>query len=235
MMKFVISSVAVLAGVLGAQAATAGGYTPAVVETTVVEPIAEVAPAGDWQGAYGGLTLGYAFNGDDRVGLREGGSFLDRNVGNSKLTGITGGLRVGYRWQRNKWVVGPELSIEGGNVDDSFTIDGTNVDVESKVKNKATLRVKTGYEVQPNMLAYGIFGVSRGSFEYSVGDLNETYKDTGYVFGLGVERKVTERMSVTGEIEHNAFRGETIEFDNGVTTKATPRHTNVKLGLNFKF
>lgn len=235
-MKSVISSVAVLAGFLGATAANAGGYTPAVVDPVVVEPVTEVAPVGEWQGAYGGVTLGYAFGGDDRFGLQDGnGNLVQDDLGNTEISGVNGGLRVGYRWQRNKWVVGPELSVEGGSVKDSFTVDGTDTEVESKLKNRVALVLKTGYEVQPNTLAYGIAGVSRGSFDVDYGDLSESYNTNGYVFGVGVERKINERMSVTGEIEHNALKGKTVEFDNGLSTRATPEYTNVKLGLNFKF
>lgn len=238
-MKLVISSVAVAFGLLGAQAASAGGYTPAVVEPQV-DAVVVTTPVtvGDWQGAYGGVTLGYGFNGDDRFGLKQDGENLGNNLGKLEVKGANAGLRVGYRWQRNKWVVGPELSFEGGNVKDDFDLvtDGTTANVESKLRNKVALAVKAGYEVNPNTLVFGTAGVTRGSFDYSLGSAKEKYNSTGYVLGLGVERKVTERMSVTGEVEHNGFKSEDVEFNNsGVTTEATPEFTNVKLGLNFKF
>ena len=233
-MKTVLSSLAVVAA-FGATAANAGGYTPAVVEPVPVAPVAEVAPVGDWQGAYGGATLGYGFRGDDRVGYWTGGTLVDENLGNTELHGLNAGLRVGYRWQRNKWVFGPELSVEGGNVKDSFD-NATYGEVESKLKNQVALKMKTGYEVQPNMLVFGTAGVSRGSFDYKIGNLSESYTANGYVFGLGVERKINERMSVTGELERNYYKRETVKFGNtGVSTEATPAFTNVKLGLNFKF
>ena len=233
-MKYAFSSLAVVAA-FGATTAHAGGYTPAIVEPVPAAPVVEVAQAGDWQGAYGGVSLGYAFRGDDKVGYWTNGTLVDENIGKAELHGLNGGLRVGYRWQRNKWVFGPELSVEGGNVKDSFN-NATFGEVESKLKNQVALKMKTGYEVQPNMIVFGTAGVSRGSFDYKIGNLSESYTANGYVFGLGVERKVNDRMSVTGEVERNYFKRETVKFGNtGISTEASPAFTNVKLGLNFKF
>ncbi|AXC51099.1 porin family protein [Paracoccus suum] len=230
-----ISSLALAAaGLVGAQAANAGGYTPAVVEPPVtVAPVVETQ-VGNWQGAYVGATLGYATGEKDRIGLTENGQLIDPEIGDTKIRGVNGGVHVGYRWQRDRWVFGPELSFEGGSVDDSFTT-ASGVKVESKLKSKAALKLKTGYEVQPNMLVYGIAGVANGKYEYKYGDYNDDYTANGYVFGIGVERQINERMSVIGEIERNQFDKEKVELVPGITTTASPSYTNVKVGLNFKF
>lgn len=231
-MKFGLLSSAAL--VLSAAAASAGGYTTApdvVVEPVAVAPI--VAP-GNWQGAYGGVSLGYAFGGDDEFGLDEddGGPVPSR--GDIELNGINGGLHIGYRWQRDRLVFGPELSVTGGNIEDSFD-DPLLGEVGNKVNHVAALKLKTGFEVQPNMLVYGVAGIARGDFTYTVADEDFDYEANGYVFGLGVERMITDRMSVTGEIERNQFDKEEVELGGGVFTNASPSFNNVKLGLNFKF
>lgn len=226
--------------VLGAFAANAGGYTPPVVETGVVAPVFETAPVGDWAGGYAGLTLGYAFGGEDDVGVNSVGG-LGGTPDELKLNGVNGGVHVGYRWQRDRWVFGPELGYEGGSVEDSFSTDG--YDAESKVKNVLALRMKTGYEVSPGMLVYGIAGVARAKVDYSVEgtggagtiDLNDSYSKTGYIVGLGAEKKLNDRMSVTGEYEFANFGKETLEDGLGASTNATAKFHNVKLGLNFKF
>ncbi|WP_323716175.1 outer membrane protein [Paracoccus aminovorans] len=215
---------------LGAAAANAGGYTPPVVDTGVVAPITEVAPVGNWQGGYAGLTLGYAFGGDDDVGVS--GVTPD----SLEMSGANGGVRLGYRWQKDRWVFGPELGYEGGNIKDSFSTDG--YDAESKVKNVLALRMKTGYEVAPNTLVYGIAGVARGKIDYSVtgngADINDTYTKTGYIVGLGAERMINDKWSVTGEYEYANFGKEKLS-DGTNTTNATPKFHNIKLGVNFKF
>ncbi len=219
---------------LGAVAANAGGYTPPVVDAGVVAPIVESAPVGNWAGAYAGLTLGYAFGGDDDVGISTGTSTVTPDT--LELSGANAGIRLGYRWQKDRWVIGPELGFEGGSIKDSFSTDG--YDAESKIKNVLALRVKTGYEVTPNTLVYGIVGVARAKVDYSVAgngvDINDTYTKTGYIVGLGAERMINDKWSVTGEYEYANFGKENLAAG-GFDTNATPDYHNVKLGLNFKF
>lgn len=230
-MKFVLVSTAALA--LSAAAASAGGFTT-TPDPVVVEPVAPVIAPGNWQGGYGGVSLGYAFGGDDGFGLNPGdGSGIPR-LGDLETGGINGGLHVGYRWQRDRWVIGPELSVMGGNIEDDFTSAG-GLDVESKVNHVIALKLKTGYEVQPNMLVYGTAGVARGDFTYTVDDEDFDFDSNGYVFGLGVERMVSDRMSVFGEIERNQFDKEEVDLGGGFSTSASPSFNNVKVGLNFKF
>lgn len=220
--------------VLSAAAASAGGFTT-VPEPVVVEPVtpAPVA-AGNWQGAYGGVSLGYAFGGDDDFGLDANDGSDVETLGNLELGGVNGGLHLGYRWQRDRWVVGPELSITGGKIEDDFTTAG-GVDIESKVNHVAALKLKTGYEVQPNMLVYGTAGVARGDFTYTVDGEDFDYNANGFVFGLGVERMMSDRMSVFGEIERNQFDKEEVEVAPGLVSNASPSFNNVKVGVNFKF
>ena len=105
---------------------------------------------------------------------------------------------------------------------------------ESEVDSLLGIRLKTGYLVRPDTLVYGIAGWQQGDFTYSVDGEEEGYDADGYVLGLGVERKLTDRMSVTGEYEYANFGSTDIEYL-GRTTVATPEHSNVKLGLNFSF
>ena len=226
---------------VAAFAAQAGGYSAPVIETAVA-PVIEITPeVGDWQGAYGGITLGYAFRGKDRVGLAEGTGSVT-NYDTLELSGANAGIRVGYRWQKDNWVFGPELGFEGGNIKDSFDND-EGYDASSKIKNVAALRLKTGYVVRPDMLVYGIAGVARAKVDYSVegtgaqgvADIDDTYSKTGYIVGLGVEKKLTERMSVTGEYEYANFGKETLVGASGLDTEATAKYNNIKVGLNFRF
>ncbi len=220
-----------------AMTANAGGYTPPVDDGGVVVPITQ-APA-DWQGAYGGVTLGYAFAGDDDVGVRTPTGFGTPD--DLTLSGANAGLRIGYRWQRDRWVFGPELGFEGGDVSDDFSTDG--YDAKSKIKNVLALRVKTGYVMDNDMLVYGIAGIARAKVDYKTegtGDygtigVNDDYSKTGYIVGLGVEKMLNERMSLTGEYEYANFGKETRNDGAGGSTQATPDYHNLKLGLNFRF
>ncbi|PAU97591.1 outer membrane protein [Paracoccus salipaludis] len=222
-----------VAALLSVSAAHAGGFTAPVVE---IEPPLVVTPApSDWQGAYAGITLGYAFGGDDDIGVRPPGV----DIGSAELSGWNAGLRLGYRWQRDRWVVGPEIAYVGGDISDDFEFDSAPLgladsEFESEVDSLLGIRLKTGYLVRPDTLVYGIAGWQQGDFTYSVDGEEEGYDADGYVLGLGVERKLTDRMSVTGEYEYANFGSTDIEYL-GRTTVATPEHSNVKLGLNFSF
>lgn len=215
------------AALLSVSAAHAGGYIAPVVDVEPV-PVVEAAPA-DWQGGYAGITLGYAFNGDDDIGFNPPGI----DVGSAELSGINGGLRLGYRWQRERWVFGPEVSYDLGDIQDDFTYQG--VDFESSVEEMLAVRFKTGYLVRPDMLVYGMAGWQWGKFNYTYGPVDGDYDADGYVLGLGVEKLLTERLSVTGEYEYSNFGSTDVDVVPGVNSVATPEYSNVKLGLNFRF
>ncbi len=223
-----------------ALAANAGGYTSPVVDP-VVAPIVEPAPA-DWQGGYAGLTLGYAFNGEDEVGIdqppRGNGAGTPDEL---KLSGANAGIRVGYRWQRDNWVFGPELGYEGGSIKDDFSTAG--YEAESKIKNVLALRFKAGYAMSNGVMVYGIVGAARAKIDYKVEgtgehgaiNLNDDYSENGYIVGLGAEKMLNERLSLTGEYEYANFGKKTLADANDVATRATPKYHNIKVGLNFKF
>ena len=234
--------------------AHAGGFV-APVEPIIVAPVAEQAPS-DWAGGYAGLSLGYSFGADDEIGFDylQGGD--DNMIGrrtaleNVKVSGPTASLQAGYRWQRGNWVYGPELAIEGGNVDDSreFTAPGqglgagTDYELESKVNWIATLAFKTGYLMNPQTMIYGTAGVNHGDFDYTLtaNGASETvgYTQNGWVLGLGFERKLTERTSMFAEYQYRQFDKTSIYYRDGadaLRTEATPKHQNIRLGVNFSF
>ncbi|MDS9467076.1 outer membrane beta-barrel protein [Paracoccus sp. MBLB3053] len=214
-------------------AANAGGYTPPVVEP-IIAPIEE--PVLDWAGGYAGATLGYGFGGKDRIGISDSTDTLLGDIGELEMDGANAGIRAGYRWQRDKWVFGPELGWEITDIkgDTSGMIGGTEYGAESKVKNVLALRFKTGYAVRPDMLVYGIAGWARADVDYDIAGEDVGYDTDGYILGLGVEKKINERTSITGEYEYANFGKETLEFGE-YSTKATVDYNNLKVGVNFSF
>lgn len=230
----------------GSTAALAGGVVAPIVEPApVVAPVAEI---GAWEGAYAGGSLGYSFRGNDRVGLalREDDVQTGRATDLTRLrvSGPTAGLHVGYRWQRDRWVFGPELAIEGGSVKDDgdFVVDGVPGNAESRVKNTIALVAKTGYAIDPQTLFFGTFGVTRMSGEYTLtgpaGSQSESYSASGLTAGFGVERMINPTTSVFAAYEYRDYGRTGVDFpvDGAVLrTEATPRHNNIKLGVNFRF
>ena len=235
---------------LAATGAVAGGYIAPVTDVPIVPAAPMPAPVSDWAGGYAGVSLGYSFSGEDEVGFEfySGDSILSRetDVTNEKLKGVTGDIHAGYRWQRNNWVFGPELAIEGGSVDASndFTLLGGPASLESSIKYVATLAFKTGYLVNPQTMVYGTGGFVHGKFDYELAapgyNQKESYTANGFTLGLGVERKVNERMSVFAEYQYRDFGRTDVTFssddgDTSALTIATPEHQNIKVGVNFSF
>lgn len=243
---------------LAAPAAFAGGYTEPVVPAPVVMP--EVQAVTPWTGGYLGARLGAVVGGDDEVGFDTyaGGSVARRDtaVGNLDLTGSTYGVRAGYRWQRGNWVFGPELSYDLSSADARAEESFGPAYIESELNSLLSLKLKTGYLVRPDMMVFGSLGAVRGDFTYSsnirgvVGpaapfigyvtgaDESVDYSKSGYTLGLGVERKMSERMSMTAEWNYNHFGRTDILFGDtsaGVVTVASPSHHNLSIGLNFSF
>jgi outer membrane immunogenic protein len=105
--------------------------------------------------------------------------------------GFVGGAQLGYNWQATSIVYGVEGDISLSDVD--------SIDV------LASARGRLGYLIQPSLLLYGTAGVG--------GD-----DDAGFVYGLGVESKLTDAMS--GRIEYLEYDGD----DVGV----------IRAGLNFR-
>ncbi len=230
--------------------AHAGGFV-APLEPVAVAPvlIAPESPS-DWAGGYGGLSLGYSFGADDEIGFdfleNDDADLIGRHTAldNVKVSGPTAGLHAGYRWQRGNWVFGPELAIEGGSVDDTrdFTVAETDISLESKVNWIATLAFKTGYLTNPQTLIYATAGVNHGDFDYTLSGNGESasvgYTQNGWVLGFGFERKLSQRMSLFAEYQYRQFGKTSIYYRDGsdaLRTEATPKHQNVRLGVNFSF
>ena len=234
--------------VLSAGTSFAGGAIVPVVEAQPVM-IDEVPVASNWAGAYVGGGLGYSFGGDDEIGIAivEDGDEIarDTDLGDVDIRGVTARLHAGYRWQRNNWVFGPELGIEGGSVDGETDIlpFGTAATIKSEMNYLVTLVMKTGYEVQPGTLVYGTFGVAHGDFDYtlSAGDQSATegFSAPGLAAGLGVERMINDKMSVFAAYQYRDLGKETVsftdDFGDTVTSEATPAHSNVSFGVNYRF
>lgn len=225
--------------------AVAGGYTPPVVSPApiIVAPETEVS-YGDWAGTYAGASLGYVFGKNDEVGFSTPQDRLLGSYGNEKVSGVQGGLHIGYRMQRDAWVFGAELGYDISGADDSVSYDNANGkgEVTSEVNNVIALRFKTGRVIDDKTMVYGVAGVARGDFTYSASGAYQgnnitgesDYKSNGWILGLGVERKLTDDISLTGAIEHTSFKKKEV-YIGDLVTRATPEYNQIRLGVNYRF
>jgi outer membrane immunogenic protein len=183
--------------------AFAGGPTVPVAEPDVMAAPAPVVPPGmDWSGAYAGAQLGY---GD-----------VDSNGGALDGYGWLGGVHAGYRWDLGSFVAGAELSYDTAAIDLGATAGDALDDV-------VALKLTAGRELGQG-LVYGTLGAAHASASVGAAELS----DNGYLFGLGMDYAVTERVTVGGELLQHQFD----DFD-GTGTDLDVTTLKAKVALRF--
>jgi outer membrane immunogenic protein len=115
---------------------------------------------------------------------------------------FVGGVQLGYNWQANQIVYGLEgdISLSG-----MHSIDWL-----------ASVRGRAGYLIQPRLMIYATAGL---------GLVNGGDTDAGFVYGLGVEGKLTPTMSA--RIEYLSFNSDGTHGDGVGVIRAG---LNIKLG-----
>lgn len=218
-------------------AAQAGGLAPAPSEPVVAAPAPIAAPASAlrFSGFYAGASVGYAFEGNDTVGVRTATTVTDH--GTLTNEGAFGAIHAGYRMQRNQFVFGAEIGAEGGDVDSAVSEGG--VASTTAINDMLTVKGTLGMALRDNILVYGTGGYASAGVDYSVqGDdvaIDTNFRRDGYVLGAGVEYAFGQAWSVRGEYQYANFRSIDLSDDAGVSTRATPEFHSVRVGVNFSF
>src|SRR5262245_16522759 len=160
-----------------------------------------------WQGLYAGVHIGFG----------------DGN-------GVLGGGQLGYNWQSGRIVYGIEADIAGSSFEDEDAriCAGECITVKSSLDWFATVRGRIGYLIDPRIFAYATAGVGIASWSTEINISPCPFVDCGgiargretdFIFGLGVEGKISETMSARLE-----FLSSGDDFNVDV----------VRAGLNFK-
>nr|WP_217359567.1 outer membrane beta-barrel protein [Ruegeria arenilitoris] len=198
---------------------------------------------------YLGLSGGHASNGSDRFGLRTpAGTF---QVGELDLRGGYFGIRGGWRGVLpaaggRDYVYGVELGYDTGTIDDlvSTEIGGITATGGSKVSDVLSIRLRNGLTNKSGSVLYFVsVGYVQGDVEttssLALGPVPQRFEESdtrgGYSASIGAEHKLNENWSITGEYEYVQFDSRTVEFDNGFSTKSTPRYRGLRFGLNYTF
>ncbi len=167
-------SLATLGAALIAAPAFAGSPTPAPVEP-MIAPAPVVSTGGDWTGAYGGLSLGYADVSSSGGAALSGDDFI-------------GGLSLGYDYDFGQFVLGAGIDYDISDID----LGGGE-----KMEGIGRLKLRAGYDMGQGLL-YATGGLARTS----LAGLGE---DNGYFAGIGYEHMITDKVSVGGEVLYHAF------------------------------
>jgi outer membrane immunogenic protein len=210
----------------------------------------------DWTGFHIGPNIGYAFGGDDRVGLREsedGGPFVSEgDVGTLELHGVFGGGQLGFNVQKGHFVFGAEGDFEISDVDDDLSAaleEGESASAASDVNWFGTARGRAGWALD-KVLLYGTGGIAFADIDYRVG-LNEGLGESarlandgtevGYTLGGGVEYAVDDAWSVKLEYQYLNFGkdkisgGDPDEPGEVLLTVEVPNLHSIRFGVNYRF
>ncbi|WP_370206004.1 outer membrane protein [Pararhodobacter marinus] len=149
----------------------------------VSEPVSLAAPISaerGWAGFYAGLSYSAV----------AGAALNSRMIADFDDTTGFGGF-LGYNWQRGGFVFGGELSYVhfGTTYWLPYVHQGDSVE----------LRARAGYDFG-RIMAYGFVGAARSELTMAYGMGGTPDAETGYVWGLGAEMMMTERMSVGLEL-----------------------------------
>src|SRR5262245_45521608 len=197
---FIALAVLVGSAVASIPATAAGGPPRGYAE--------QVAYPSIWQGLYPGVHIGCG----------------DGN-------GVLGGGQLGYNRQSGRIIDGIEADIAGSSMDDEDAriCAGGCITVKPSLDWFATVRGRIGYLIDPRIFAYATAGVGIASWSTEIGISGcpsgmrcggfVKGRETDFVFGLGIEGKISETMSARLDFLSS---GDDVDVD------------VVRAGLNFK-
>ena len=193
--KVVIALALVAGSVMAASPASAdGGRGPASFDRPYYPSI--------WQGLYAGVHVGF---GD--------------------ADGIVGGGQLGYNWQSGRIVYGVEVDFSLSSMSEEVSACSNFVcgHASASLDWTASVRGRVGYLIDPRILAYATagFGIASWSAEASVpgASIRLDGTESDFVFGLGVEGKISDTM--TARVEYLGFGDLDVDI--------------IRAGLNFRF
>lgn len=224
-----IAAVAVLFSAGTAYAADLGGSFKDA-------PVMEAAPT--WAGLYVGGAVGYGW------GDTTERNFVDPYPDNAvEVDGVIYGAHLGYNFQRGDMVLGVEAAFNGANIDGTHehnSNDGGTYSLKRKLDWYGAVTGRVGL-ARGDMLFYGLGGAAWAKTKTTEGvvddgtvaDFTHSTNSTklGWTAGAGIERAITNRISLRLEYAHveighdKIFDGEE-DVDLSVDT--------VKIGASFK-
>ncbi len=205
--------------VMTASAFAADLYVPAE------EPFIPSEAAQSWSGAYVGLNVGYGWG--EAVEDDQPDDFT------WEMDGLIAGAQAGFNHQTDGIVLGLEGDIAWTGIEGPYFEDGVLEDEDyiASVSWMGTLRGRVGVDLD-GFLLYSTAGLAVAGLhiDYFGDDSSETH--VGYAVGAGVEKMITENISLKAEYLYAGF-GAVEHYDTDYPISFDV-HT-LKAGLNFHF
>lgn len=208
-----------------------------------------------WTGAYAGANLGYiwgdATTTDDVKDWGNDPKFI--GPFNNSVGGFIGGGTLGYNLQIDRIVLGVEADLDyadlSGSVETPSSQSGNHQNIALDGGFLGTLTARAGVLIDPATLIY-----AKGGFALYTGEATQTttaagYQThgtdtfTGWTVGGGVERKLTDTISLKLEYAHYDFGtegGDQTSLTDPPVGHVYGNHTSldadsVRVGLNYHF
>ena len=154
----------------------AGSMAEPIVESQPMVQTVPVVASTDWTGGYIGGQLGY---GNIDADVEDGDGFL-------------GGLHAGYQQDLGTWVVGGEVDYDWADID----LDND----AGSLNNVGRIKLRGGYDLG-STLVYGTVGAAYADAEVGGTD----FSDWGWLAGIGVDYRLSDAVSVGGELLYHKF------------------------------
>lgn len=157
--------------------------------------------------------------------------------GNADGQGFFGGIHAGYNWHSGSMVFGAEADIEASSIDgddggDAARTNGFNV------RWTGSLRARAGISLDRTLL-YGTAGFAAlqarvyQSDSFAPSSTSTTF--SGWSLGAGIERALTDNITVRSEYRYADFGARTVYIPVGYYEVVDPDLQTVRLGLSYKF
>lgn len=183
-------------------------------------------PAWSWEGQYIGVHGGYAWASDT--------VFSVANSQNITPSGGVFGFQIGYNRQLSpKWVIGYEIDLSFGSVNETGLIGGN--DVPLKIDAFGTARTRLGY-AHGSWLFYATAGLAWANTNIVglAGVANFERPHIGYAVGAGIEYAFAPNWSAKLEyIFADLDETRTLIAGSQINTDLTM--STVRFGLNYRF
>jgi opacity protein-like surface antigen len=209
------------------------------------EPImpTKAPPSHDWTGLYVGAHFGGAFSIEDgsiNPALLGGGMTNSLNS-----NGALGGFQLGYNWQfARNWLAGVEGELSWSSIEGrtNYINTTTAVSLQTNNNNIQTLAARFGYVHGP-LLTYVKAGGAWTNIDYAVtaggavsGSATVSAERSGWMFGTGLEYKLSRTWSAKAEYSFLDFGTETVASNlivPGDQLAARNQVHEVKAGVNY--
>lgn len=199
------------------------------------------ADGSGWAGPYIGAQIGGAWGTEND----NGSDVLNVPADSFSLSGMTGGVYAGYDWDVGPGIFGLEGDLNLTNLGGNADVPGVEGNLGFKSDWQGAIKARYGLPFDQFLLyatggvvwAHGTENFSQTEpYDYSGSD---SATHTGWLIGIGGEYKLTDNLSLRGEIDYTSFgnrpySGIDPEYSDG-TLQAGFNQTTAQVGLSFHF